>query len=215
EKQSSEVQKELKKSELSVASNVGGALVDISKKTAGENATITKVAALAQSGINIAQSITKALAEGGPIIGPILGAISAALGAVQTAKIRSTRTNFAEGVIGLQGPGTETSDSIPANLSKGESVMTARATKVYGSQLAEMERSVGNTPNYQLGNYRFNKGIIAAGSLPSVNSGRSAVSEARILAEEVSKMRIFLSLTELESKQTDFNQAQRFAQITD
>lgn len=39
--------------------------------------------------------------------------------------------NFAKGVIDLQGPGTETSDSIPANLSKGESVMTAKETKSY------------------------------------------------------------------------------------
>lgn len=37
--------------------------------------------------------------------------------------------NFAEGVIDLKGPGTSTSDSIPANLSRGESVMTAKETK--------------------------------------------------------------------------------------
>jgi hypothetical protein len=35
---------------------------------------------------------------------------------------------FKEGVIDLQGPGTATSDSIPARLSKGESVMTAAET---------------------------------------------------------------------------------------
>lgn len=36
---------------------------------------------------------------------------------------------FAKGVIDLQGPGTGTSDSIPARLSKGESVMTAKETE--------------------------------------------------------------------------------------
>lgn len=36
---------------------------------------------------------------------------------------------FKDGVVALEGEGTETSDSIPAWLSKGESVITARATK--------------------------------------------------------------------------------------
>jgi len=36
---------------------------------------------------------------------------------------------FKDGVVSLKGDGTETSDSIPAWLSKGESVITARATK--------------------------------------------------------------------------------------
>jgi hypothetical protein len=38
---------------------------------------------------------------------------------------------FKEGVIDLQGSGTATSDSIPARLSRGESVMTAEETKQY------------------------------------------------------------------------------------
>jgi len=36
---------------------------------------------------------------------------------------------YAEGVVGLNGDGTEKSDSIPARLSRGESVMTAKTTK--------------------------------------------------------------------------------------
>lgn len=38
-------------------------------------------------------------------------------------------SGYAKGVLNLKGPGTETSDSIPARLSKGESVMTAAETK--------------------------------------------------------------------------------------
>lgn len=205
----------MKQSELDVAAGVGGALVDITKKTAGENAGITKVAAIASVGINIAQSITKALAEGGPILGPILGAISSALGAVQLAKIKSTNTNFADGVIGLQGPGTETSDSISANLSRGESVMTAKATKVYAPVLAQMERNVGNRPNYQLGARRFANGIIAAGNLPPVNAGREAVSVARDFERALEKMKVWVSLTELNDKQAEFTSARNFASITE
>ncbi|ROL55838.1 hypothetical protein D9V84_10520 [Bacteroidetes/Chlorobi group bacterium Naka2016] len=39
-----------------------------------------------------------------------------------------------QGVVDIQGPGTETSDSIPAWLSKGESVITARATRAEGNK---------------------------------------------------------------------------------
>lgn len=45
---------------------------------------------------------------------------------------------FADGVIDLNGPGTERSDSIPARLSKGESVMTAAETKEFRPYLEAM-----------------------------------------------------------------------------
>jgi len=215
EKKEAETKKEIKDSELDVASDVSGALVDITKKTAGENTVLTKAAALTATGINIAQSVTKALAEGGPIAGPILAAISTAIGAVQQAKIKSAKTSFADGVIGLQGPGTETSDSISANLSKGESVITARATKVYAPLLAQMEESVGNRPNFQLGQRRFARGVINAGNLPAIGAGRSSVSEARNFERALEKMRVFVSLTELNEKQREFSQARNFARISE
>jgi len=56
----------------------------------------------------------------------------AATTAAQVATIQSQQfPGFKEGVIDLQGPGTATSDSIPARLSRGESVMTAEETKRY------------------------------------------------------------------------------------
>jgi hypothetical protein len=48
---------------------------------------------------------------------------------------------FKDGVVELQGEGTETSDSIPAWLSKGESVITARATKENKTELEWMNRT--------------------------------------------------------------------------
>ena len=154
-------------------------------------------------------------AEGGPIVGPILAAISTALGAVQQAKIRSAKTSFADGVIGLQGPGTETSDSISAQLSKGESVITAKATKVYAPVLAQMEQSVGNRPNFQLGQRRFARGVIAAGNLPAISAGRSAAADLRDLQRVMQDMKIFVSLTELNQRQREFDQARSFARITE
>jgi hypothetical protein len=42
---------------------------------------------------------------------------------------RTKPQGFAKGVLNLKGPGSETSDSIPAMLSRGESVMTAQETR--------------------------------------------------------------------------------------
>lgn len=47
----------------------------------------------------------------------------------QSAYDNLNNNNFAKGVVGLKGPGTETSDDIPANLSLNESVITAKGTK--------------------------------------------------------------------------------------
>jgi hypothetical protein len=89
--------------------------------------------------IDIAAGIAKALATYTWPYSLIPAAAVAAEGAIQLAIIDKTNTRgFAKGVIDLKGPGTETSDSIPAKLSKGESVMTAWETKNAGNVLKEI-----------------------------------------------------------------------------
>jgi hypothetical protein len=64
---------------------------------------------------------------------PILAAITAGVGFAQLAIIASQKPpappKFADGVIGLKGAGNATSDSVPAMLSNGESVITASGTR--------------------------------------------------------------------------------------
>jgi len=103
-----------------------------------EKAQDAKTAAIFNAVIGTALAVVNALAVGPPQ-GYILAAISAALGAVEIGVIASQPLpQFAKGVIGLQGEGTETSDSIMARLSKGESVMTAAETKKYRPLLEGM-----------------------------------------------------------------------------
>jgi len=103
----------------------------------------------------------------GPIAGAIAAIAIAATTAAQIAVISSQKPppppKFATGVIGLDGAGTGTSDSIDAKLSRGESVMTAKATERFAPILAQMEMSVGNRPNFQLGRKRFATGYIPQG----------------------------------------------------
>jgi hypothetical protein len=74
-----------------------------------------------------AQLFTTTVAQ----LGPAGLAVAAGLQAILLGIVFAARSSagFKDGVVELQGEGTETSDSIPAWLSKGESVITARGTK--------------------------------------------------------------------------------------
>ena len=106
----------------------------------------------------------------GPIAGAIAAIAIAATTAAQIAVIASSKMppppKFAKGVIGLDGAGNGTSDSIDAKLSRGESVMTAKATERFAPMLAQMELAVGNKPNFQLGKHKF-----ATGYIPTSDGG--------------------------------------------
>lgn len=94
------------------------------KQIKRDQAQAAKNAATFEAIINTAVAVTENLAV------PVLAALAAVQGAAQVALIQAQPIpQFAEGVIGIKGPGTETSDSIPAMLSKGESVMTAKETR--------------------------------------------------------------------------------------
>lgn len=88
-----------------------------------------KQARLFSIAIDTAASIAKAWVNPGWPAAIPLSAFLLAQGAVQAAIVQRTPMGFKDGVIDLKGPGTETSDSIRANLSRGESVMTAKETK--------------------------------------------------------------------------------------
>ena len=81
-----------------------------------------------------------------PPVQAALSALQAITTAAQVAVIASQK--FATGVLDLQGRGTGTSDSIPAMLSRGESVMTARETKEYYPYLKAMKE--GKFPKLQM-----------------------------------------------------------------
>jgi hypothetical protein len=126
-----------------------------------------KATSIIQTIINTAQAVIAQFANPVPFAGAILSALAAATGAAQIAVIASQpappKPAFATGVIGLEGAGTATSDSIDAKLSRGESVITARATERFAPILAQMELAVGNRPNFQMGNKRFATGFIPTG----------------------------------------------------
>lgn len=85
--------------------------------------------------IDTAVAVAKTLAHYGLTPeGAIAAGLVAAAGLVQILTVKSVKRNtlktraFSEGEIGIDGPGTTTSDSISARLSRGESVINAQAT---------------------------------------------------------------------------------------
>jgi hypothetical protein len=103
------------------------------------------------TGQAISAGIASAMATPFPAnIGAILTTISAVISGIAQAKSAIKSANiptakFAQGGL-VTGEGTATSDSIPAMLSNGESVMTARATSTYSPILSAMNQSVGGAP---------------------------------------------------------------------
>lgn len=124
-------------------------------EVSGASAQYQKALALAEVALNTGQAISagiaSAMATPFPVnIGAILTTISAVISGIAQAKSAIKSANiptakFASGGL-VSGEGTATSDSIPAMLSNGESVMTARATSAYSPILSALNTSVGGAP---------------------------------------------------------------------
>ena len=131
-------------------------MISATSESEEEAARRGKVLALAEiafnTGVAIAEGVASASAVPFPFnlaaivttIATVLSNIAAATKAVQTAK-------FADGGL-VTGPGTATSDSIPAMLSNGESVMTAEATSMFGPMLSAFNQMGGGVPISQNSN---------------------------------------------------------------
>ena len=189
----------------------------------GEQTVAFKLLNSAQALITTYSNATKAYASqlaiptpDAPIRAQVAAGVAVAQGLAQVAAINSVKVQkFKDGVIGLNGPGTGTSDSIPAQLSRGESVVTAKASNVFAPVLAQMELAVGNRPNFQLGNRRFAAGIINAGNQASLQQARAeAQRELRVISEGDNRP-IIVSVEEFERVQTTYNNAKKTALITE
>lgn len=111
---------------------------------------LSKVLALAEIAINTGKAISSGVASAAKdpfpanlaaiatIVTTVLSNMATAIKSVKSAK-------FATGGI-VTGPGTETSDSIPALLSDGESVLTAKATQMFAPLLSSFNMMGGGVP---------------------------------------------------------------------
>jgi len=214
-------------SKIDLALAVLNTVVDI----LGKESAAGKVFASITAGINTYLAITNALASAPPPINFINAAIVGAQGFAQVAQINSSpkpnlpsasgvsklpsasstptaSRRFARGIIGLDGEGTATSDSIDARLSKGESVMTAKASNKFWPILAEMESLVGNSPNFGRGNNHFAGGFISDGGFVGRSAGgtNQGADVNRLIAEIKNMPAPVLHISTLQAKTQERNQ---------
>lgn len=129
---------ELEKMKLSSYSSIAGSISSILEASAGDNKKrlkAAKLAALAEVAINQGVAIAQAVKAGGEYPFPvnlltIASSVAGAIAALVPAFQAVNSVKLARGGR-VSGPGTSTSDSIPAMLSNGEYVVNARATSMF------------------------------------------------------------------------------------
>lgn len=162
---------------------VAGSIAGMLQAFGEENKELTrlsKVIALAQiaieTGVATAKGISAAMSVPFPanlaaIATTIASVISGMTSAITTVK----SAKFATGGL-VAGPGTSTSDSIPARLSNGESVINARSTSMFGPLLSSLNQAGGGIAfNPASGGQREGYEFLAAAVASGMKSVRLSV----------------------------------------
>lgn len=154
-----------------VAGSIAGMLQTFGKENM-ELAKLSKVIALAQIAIETGVATAKGISAAMSLTFPAnLAAIATTIAAITSGMTSAISTvnsaKFASGGL-VVGPGTATSDSIPARLSNGESVMNARSTAMFGPLLSSLNQAGGGVAfnpaaGGQREGYEFLAAAVAAG----------------------------------------------------
>lgn len=126
------------------------ALADAAGEHSRELAMASKILALAEIAINTGKAIAAGVAQAQSVpfpgnIAAIATTIATVIANITTAIKTVKSAKFASGGQ-VVGPGTGTSDSVPAQLSNGESVITARATSMFSPILSSFNMMGGGVP---------------------------------------------------------------------
>jgi len=125
-------------------------LADAASEHSKDLAMASKVLALAEIAINTGKAIAAGVAQAQSVpfpgnIAAIATTISTVLSNIATATKTVKSAKFATGGL-VAGEGSGTSDSIPAQLSNGESVITASATSMFAPLLSAFNMMGGGVP---------------------------------------------------------------------
>ena len=133
--------------QLSAVKSTVGNISSVIVAAAGEGSKAARAAAKVEQGVELGRAI---ISTAGGIARafrdhafPASLGVAASVGALGAAQIATISSQtFAQGGIDIQGPGTSTSDSIPARISRGESVITALGTQRNRDVLTMANRGV-------------------------------------------------------------------------
>ena len=204
EKQIADYEVQVEQAKYDAIGSITGALSGLLAAFGEENeemAKASKVLALAEIAINTGKAIAAGIAQSQSLPYPgnlvamastittVLAGIASAISTVKSAK-------FAVGGF-VSGPGTATSDSIPAMLSNGESVMNARSTAMFAPLLSTLNQAGGGVafnPAASSGQegFAYLAGAVAAG-MKSVDI-RVGVDEITKTSDRVNNIKTMATL---------------------
>lgn len=194
-----EARRQMAEDTASAFSTVAGSIASMLETFGKENKELTqlsRVIALAQiaieTGVATAKAISAAMSKGMPAGLVDIAAAIAAITSGMTSAISSVKSaKFATGGY-VSGAGTATSDSVPAWLSNGESVINARSTSMFGPLLSSLNQAGGGVAfnpgtGGQREGYEFLAAAVAAG-MKNVNL-RVGVDEITQVQDRVGKIK--------------------------
>ena len=169
----SEVRRQQRDADLNNANTALGNM----KGLFNQESAAAKAIAIAQATISTFQGAAAALSPpptgAGPLLGPILAATTIASGLGQVAKITGISNEFNQGGM-VGGFGSGKSDSIPARLSKGESVINAKSTRMFKPLLSDINKAGGGV------------GFADGGTLDTGSAGMTTgIVKAFVVADEM------------------------------
>lgn len=184
-----EKERQIEQAKYNAVATMLGALSDILEEAGEDNRSLliaSKMLAIAevgiQQGIAIANAI-RAATEGSHTWWEAAAEIAAAVATVTTTMLGAMKsikkTKFARGGLVL-GAGTGTSDSIPARLSNGESVMNAQSTQMFAPLLSAINQLGGGVPIMMNGNTQGEDFLAAAVAKGMAYAPRPVVSVEEI-----------------------------------
>jgi hypothetical protein len=143
EEQKAKAINEIRRQQAMADLDTANASLENIKQIMGEETNAGKAAAVAQATINTYQGVSEAIASSPPPLNFVLAATTLAAGLQNINKILSVQEpQFAQGGL-VGGYGTGTSDSVSARLSKGESVINARSTRMFKPLLSAINEAGG------------------------------------------------------------------------
>lgn len=166
-------------------------------------AIASKVLALAQIAIDTGVALSSGIkaSAGVPFPGnlaAIATTIATVLANITTAIKTVKSAKFATGG-DVTGAGTETSDSVPAMLSNGESVLTARATSMFAPILSAFNQAGGGVPIYgqQTGNQAMGEDMLAKAFAKGVAGMPSPVVSVEEISRVENRVRVIENLNRI------------------
>lgn len=152
-RRTAENQEEIDRAEAEYQQELFGMMSDSIAAMGEENeafAKLSKVLALGELAINTGKALAAGIAQAQSVpfpgnIAAIATTVATILANIATAKKTIQAAKFSTGGL-VEGEGSGTSDSVPAMLSNGESVMTATATQMFAPLLSSLNQMGGGVP---------------------------------------------------------------------